>query len=189
MRKSQMLKSKKLILVTGLPGSGKSTFAKHLASSGVKVLAMGDVVREEASKRGVGRDINSMADFMVWLTKKYGEQYVARAICEKINRLEDEVIVVDGVRSFAEVKYFRARFEKVLLVAVVSSLEKRFDRLKARGRIDDPKTLDELKKRDETELSVGVGSVIKDADVTIANDGPLDDMKIKVKQVLDLLGN
>ncbi|MEM2841754.1 MAG: AAA family ATPase [Thermoproteota archaeon] len=189
MGKPQELKHKKLILITGLPGSGKSTFAKNLAVAGAKVLIMGDVVRDEALKRGISRDIKSMANFMVWLRKEHGEQYIAKAICDKVSQLDDELIVVDGVRSFAEVNYFRSKFEKVLLVAIVSSAEKRFSRLKARGRRDDPDTLEELKRRDETELLVGVGSVIEGADITVVNDGTLDEMKMKAKQVLDLVSN
>lgn len=183
---AQEPKRKKLILISGLPGSGKSTFAGYLASAGTKVLSMGDIVRDEALKRGIGSNISSMADFMIWLRKQRGEQYVAEVVSKKVEKFEDEVVVIDGVRSLAEVSYFKSKFGKVLLVAIVSSLQERFNRLRLRGRRDDPRTLDDLRMRDNTELSAGVGKVIESADIVITNDGTLDDMWLKAKQVLDV---
>ena len=38
--------------ISGLPGSGKSLVSESAAAKGAIIVSMGDIVREEAKKRG-----------------------------------------------------------------------------------------------------------------------------------------
>ena len=42
----------KLVVVTGMPGAGKSEVADTFRSANVPVIVMGDVIREEVRRRG-----------------------------------------------------------------------------------------------------------------------------------------
>jgi dephospho-CoA kinase len=175
---------KTLILLTGLPGSGKSTFAKQFACAGTKVLNMGDTIREEAARRGIGKDIHSTTSLMFQLRRQYGEDYVARATAKRIDEIQDKVIVVDGIRSPIEVDFFKKEYGNILLVALVSTPEERFARLKIRNRSDDPRTIQELAERDNAELNVGMLVAMNGADLIIANDLTEDKLFVKATEIL-----
>jgi len=42
-----------IFCITGMPGSGKSLVADAAKQLGFRVVSMGDVIREEAERRGV----------------------------------------------------------------------------------------------------------------------------------------
>jgi len=174
---------KVFICVTGMPGAGKSEVAKRLAEAlNAKLLNMGDVVREEAVKRGLSIDRSSLMNLAKSLREELGPSVVAEVLMSKIN--EDGVYVIDGVRSLHEVRKFNAG-GKVLLVAVHASPKTRYCRLSSRGREDDPKNWDEFVERDLKELKLGVGEVIALADVMLVNEG--EDLEGLVNRALEVI--
>ncbi len=68
---------------------------------------------------------------------------------------------------------------------VFASPATRFNRLKQRGRSDDPKNREMFDKRDLTELKVGIGSVIALADHILVNEGSKEDLFSKIDQLLE----
>ena len=44
---------RRLILITGMAGSGKTTLAQIMKQNGYRVLTMGDVIRSEVKLRGL----------------------------------------------------------------------------------------------------------------------------------------
>lgn len=161
----------KLILVTGMPGSGKSVVSGVARSLGLPVYIMGDVIREEARRRGLEPSGENLGRIAVELRATEGEGVVARRMLAK---LEEEVgsgiAVVEGLRSLAEYDYFRGN-AVTHLIAVHASPETRFARLSSRGRSDDPKSWEEFEERDRRELKMGIGSVIALAQSMLINEG------------------
>ncbi|MBO3832350.1 MAG: nucleoside monophosphate kinase [Candidatus Brockarchaeota archaeon] len=175
---------KQLILISGMPGSGKTTVAKLIGEHGFTVVSMGDAVREEAESRGVGRDIVSMSRFMVKLRKELGDDAVARLVEKKIEKSDSKIIVVDGLRSLREAEYFKSKGYFITRIAVLAPASLRYNRLSNRGRSDDPETLRELEERDRVELSVGIGEVLALSDVYIVNDVSLKELEEAVESKL-----
>lgn len=153
-----------------MPGSGKSLVASALKKLADIVISMGDVIREEALKRGVKLEPCSLMELARTLRRERGPDVIAREVVERIKGTKAKVVVVDGVRSLAEVDRFKDVGE-VYIVAVHSSPRTRFKRLLERGREGDPKTFDEFLYRDLAELELGLGPVIALADVMIVNEG------------------
>ncbi|MCS7138944.1 MAG: AAA family ATPase [Crenarchaeota archaeon] len=168
---------KHLILITGMPGSGKTTVAKIMGEKGFPVVSMGDAVREEAEIRGVGKNIIEMSRFMVELRKELGENAVAILVDKKIEKIESDIVIVDGVRSLKEVEYFKSKGYSITIVGVLSSTKLRYRRLSNRNRPDDSRILKELEERDMVEISVGVGGVIALSDVYVLNESSFEDLK------------
>ncbi|MCX8183949.1 MAG: nucleoside monophosphate kinase [Crenarchaeota archaeon] len=175
---------KQLILISGMPGSGKTTVAKLIGEHGFTVVSMGDAVREEAETRGIGGDIVSMSRFMVKLRKELGNDAVAKLVERKIEKSDSKIIVVDGLRSVREAEYFKSKGYFITRVAVLAPISLRYNRLSNRNRPDDPETLRELEERDRVELSVGLGEVLALSDVYIVNDGSLKDLEEAVESKL-----
>ena len=164
----------RIVAITGMPGAGKSTAAHALASLGWTRVVMGDVIREETKRRGLEPDAKNTGDVMKLLRKERGDSAVADLCLEAIARKGAERVVVDGIRSMAEVEAFRKK-ASVFLVAVDASPERRFELLKERGRRDDPATYEMFAARDRRELDVGIGRAIALADETVSNQHATSD--------------
>ena len=159
-----------IIAITGMPGAGKSTVAQALGGIGLRRIAMGDMIREETGRRGLPLDDKNMGMVMRELRGKYGAGAVAELCLRSIQSKEGEAaVVVDGIRSVAEVEIFRKAGE-VKLLAVLASPKRRFELLTARGRTDAPPDLESFRARDERELSIGIGNAIALADEAISNE-------------------
>jgi dephospho-CoA kinase len=159
----------RIVAVTGMPGAGKSTATKSLVAMGWKRVVMGDVIREETRRRGLEPDSKNTGEVMRRLREERGESAVADLCMEAVRRTGSDRVVVDGIRSMAEVEAFKKE-AKVLLVAVHASPSRRYVLLKERGRSDDPLTKDMFLKRDERELGVGIASAIALADEVVSNE-------------------
>ncbi len=182
----------KLICVVGMPGAGKSIVSKTLAEYfSTKVVLMGDVVRAEARRRGIGKDLKSMMKFAEELRKEYGKAAVAKLTINYLKNLKinQSTVIIDGVRSLDEIDEFRKHFKHVIIVAVHTSPKKRFQRLQRRGRPDDPKTWEEFQLRDKKELEFGIGNVIALADIMIVNeDKDVNELIKEVRTIASRLG-
>ena len=131
-------------------------------------MVMGDVIRAETKRRGLEPDAKNTGEIMKLLRKEKGESAVADLCLKEIAKADADRVVVDGIRSIAEVEAFR-KSASVLLVAVDASPERRFELLKERGRRDDPLTFEMFSERDRRELDVGIGKAIALADETVSN--------------------
>jgi dephospho-CoA kinase len=132
-------------------------------------MVMGDVIREETRRRGLEPDEKNTGRVMLELRDKYGPGAVAEVCLLPLKGTNEKVVIVDGIRSFAEVEVF-AREGKVKLLAIHASRDRRFKLLTERGRSDAPTTRASFDERDKRELSVGVGNAVALADECISNE-------------------
>jgi dephospho-CoA kinase len=175
----------RIVAITGMPGAGKSTAAKALVNAGWKRVVMGDVIRAETERRGLEPNSKNTGAVMKDLRREGGEAAVAELCLRTIEASGADDVVVDGIRSLAEVETFRKK-ATVLLVAVDASPMRRFELLKERGRSDDPLTKEMFEERDLRELGVGIGEAIALADETISNEhGSAVRLEAEMKELVD----
>ena len=115
---------------------------------------------------------------MLELREKNGAGAVAELIQPQIINSVSNVVVIDGVRSKAEIDVFK-KIGTVKILSVDSSADTRYKFLQERGRSDDPKTRDVFDKRDSREIGVGLGSSIALADESISNNNLTKDELIE----------
>jgi len=173
----------KLTLITGMPGSGKTTLADLLRERGYRVMTMGDVIRAEAERRGLTPSPATLGQVAQALREEGGESVIAERCCELLGEAPQPLQAIDGIRSMREVETFRKHFQ-TLLVAVHASPSTRFKRLKARGRSDDPQDPKVFHQRDARELGFGVGEAIALADIMLVNEGSVEDLHRSASQAL-----
>ena len=90
-----------------MPGAGKTTIAEGLKSKGFDKITMGDAVREEAKRRNIEPTGANLGKIMIELREKNGPGAVAELIKDGIQNSKSDVILVDGVRSLAEVNVLK----------------------------------------------------------------------------------
>jgi len=179
-----MTAEKLVVGLAGMPGAGKSVVVSAAKACGYGVVVMGDEVREEAKRRGLKPTPENLGRIMLELRRLEGESVIAKKCISKIQGKTENKIIVDGIRSLAEVEEFKKHFQKFVLVAVHASPETRFKRLFHRRRSDDPKNWRIFYERDMRELHVGLGNAIAMAEYIIVNNNSLTDAKRKAKEVL-----
>ena len=171
----------KAIAFTGMPGAGKTEAINVAKEMGIKVISMGDEVREEVIRRRLplSDEITGMvADEM---RKKYGADYWARKCIEKIR---DDFFVIDGIRSMEELEIFKSKIDDLILVAIHASQNTRYERLRRRKRYGDEISFEKFKERERRELGWGLGNVIAMADIVIINEGSLEEFREKIRKIL-----
>ena len=151
-----------------MPGSGKSTIVSALKSRGLEALNLGDGVRAEAKRRNIEPTGDNLGRLMLELREKNGLGAIASLLTEPIENSQSKVIVVDGVRSTAEIKVLK-NVGSVKLLSIEATSDTRYKFLSSRGRSDDPTTREKFEERDNREIDVGLGKSIAIADETISN--------------------
>jgi dephospho-CoA kinase len=180
-----ILNTDKLVIgLTGMPGAGKSLVVKSAQGENYAVVTMGDVIREETTKRGLELNPVNVGKVMLELRATGGENVVAEKCIPKLEAKQAPTVIIDGIRSYAEVEVFQRHFAKFTLIAVHAPPRIRFNRLANRGRSDDPKSWEVFHDRDIRELGVGIGKAIALSEYIIINDDSIDTLNERAKQIL-----
>ncbi|MBI3940568.1 MAG: AAA family ATPase [Acidobacteria bacterium] len=165
-----------IIGLTGRNAAGKGEVAAYLKDRGFQYYSLSDVIREflQRSHREITRETLIRAGNE--LRQAQGRSYLAEVVERRLR--EDRNYVVDSIRNPCEVLVFR-RNQHFVLFNVVADLEVRFQRMKARGRENDPGTLKEFRDFEARELSADEGAqqlqeVEKMADLILENNSSLE---------------
>ena len=129
----------KVIAFTGMPWSGKSEAVKIAQEKGFYVFRMGDFVWEEVKKRNMKLNSENVGIIANEMRHTYGNDIWAKKTLNKIKTLSNqEIVIVDGVRSIYELDYFKSYFnDDFLLVSINADDQIRHHRAVTRKREDD----------------------------------------------------
>ncbi|MCD6248562.1 MAG: flagellar hook-basal body complex protein FliE [Hadesarchaea archaeon] len=176
-----------VIGVVGLQGSGKTEVAKAISQFGIPRVRMGDIVLEEVRKRGLDLNEQTVGAIAEEIRKIEGAAAIAKRCAPLIRSLGrgKKGVVVDGIRSKAEVDEFREIFGKnFLLIAVKANERIRYERVRSRSRIDDATGPESFREKEKRELSWGLKQAMEAADFTLINEGTLEDLQRQVNKIL-----
>ena len=179
----------RIIGTVGLPGSGKGEAATVAREEGIPVVTMGDVIRAETRRRGLdpAEHHGSVAQA---LREEEGVTAIADRCVPAVRDAAEEdaegVVLVDGLRSMAEVERFQAAFgEDFLLLSIEAPFDLRAERLGSRGREATDTDREKLREREERELGFGMDELLANADLTIENTDSLDRFRERVRAVIE----
>lgn len=176
-----------IIGLTGKNGSGKGEVVKFLVERGFHALSLSDVIREEAQRSGEPVTRETLVKLGNRLRKEFGTGFLAEQVFSRLD--PEKNYVIDSIRNPAEVQVFRRRRD-FTLVYVQAPQKLRFERLRQRGRENDPRTFEEFSALEAKEASSAemnhqqLDPTISLAEVTLENGGPLKELQEKVKRLL-----
>lgn len=200
----------KIIGFVGMPGSGKSVASDVARNMGLKVVVMGDIIRQEAARLGIEPSDENLGSIGNILRAKEGPEAVARRTLEAAS--EEKIAVIDGLRSKVEADFFRANAEEFHLVEVIAPADARMKWIVSRGRSDDPgararsgerdskivascrdgrngnlNIAEAIERRECRELGWGMCEAMKEADLRLHNEGDLEEFRASVRKLLEKL--
>ena len=168
-----------------MPASGKTEAAIVAKELGVPIVAMGDIVREYTQDLGARIDEKNVGFVANKLREERGMDAIAKMCIPVIHRQKSDVVVIDGIRGFAEVLAYKSEFgEDFISIAIDASPELRYQRTKKRARSDDAMDYESFKTKDERELSWGLKEALDNADLRILNEGLLEEFQSLISNIL-----
>ena len=183
-----------VVTVVGLPGSGKSLAADMLKKRGFEVIELGDIWRELLKKNHISRfDPKGTREFTRKIRQKYGKDVYARYAFKKVQK-KRHLVAIMGIRSTYEMDYLKRHLDNIYTIALLAPMGMRFERLKTRGKPEDPKTLKDFKwlntrerrgfMKAPSEEKHGVMRIIRSADYVIANTSTVRKLEENLAGVL-----
>lgn len=179
-----------IIGLTGKNGSGKGEVADFLEKRGFSYHSLSDEIREEMKRRGIDITRENLIPFANELRNDHGPSYLAEKILQRLE--PDKNYIVDSIRNPFEVETLRKRSD-FHLVAIVADPKVRFERLKSRGRENDPTGYEKFLEIDAAEASnqdpsaQQIDRTIDMSDAIIENNEGMEELHDQTKQVLRVL--
>lgn len=170
-----------VVVLVGMPGSGKEIFVETAKAMGFHIIRMGDIVRQHAAASGLEMGDISVGGHADAERSRHGNEIWAIRTLEAMPRGD---VIIDGSRSLDELAHFKKHIENFTIVGIDAPRETRLERLLARGREDDPKEPGDFERREAREKGWGLQEAIESADVIITNNSTLDSFISECRRVL-----
>ena len=171
----------KLLVVTGMPGTGKEEFLSVARDMDISFIRMGDIVREYYPTRSEEDLELNLGEFATKERNKYGYDIWAKRALKKMS---GTMFLIDGCRSLDEVNAYKGLTDDVIIVGIHTPPSLRYERLVKRGRDDAPKSIDDFNQRDSREIGWGLAETLAMSDIMIPNDKSLNEFKQHSKEIL-----
>jgi len=177
-------KKKAIIALVGLPGAGKSEAAAFFGKKNLPIISFGKIINDYIDQQMLGHTEDVHKKVREELRVKHGKEALAILNKNKINDLlkVNNIIVIDGMRSWEEYLYLKKELKKVEIYILVLYANKqlRYHRSAKRGYRS--KLFGE--ERDINELiGTNMGPTIAFADFLVKNNFSMDDFHDKLEEV------
>lgn len=177
-----------IIGLTGRIASGKQVIVDYLIKKGFRYYTISNIIREEASKRGIAIERKNLQDLGNEVRNTDGPGAWTKRLIAKMEQGQNYVI--DGIRNPGEIIELR-KLKNFYLIAIDAPQKQRFERFIKRAKPSDPHTWEDflvIDKRDFGEDDLNgqqVGLCIKMNDFSINNSGYVEDFLRKFEEVFE----
>ncbi len=189
MEGEQLAGQKPLVIgIVGRKGSGKGEVAGILSNNGFELVEMGDILRGMMTARGIEVNEINVRKFVIDIRKEEGENVIAKETIKHVEESPAARKAIIGLRTPRELSFFRGRIPNFKTVAIIADDSTRFDRMRRRGKTDDPKTMEEfMAYKDGPEARFEIQEIIDGSDYKLFNTGTLEELRGDVKRLISLL--
>ncbi|MBT3293181.1 AAA family ATPase [Candidatus Peregrinibacteria bacterium] len=179
--------------LTGLMGSGKGEIVKMLQGRGFEYVSLSDMVRAEATSRGLENTRENLQNIGNELRSSGGAGVLGAKVRERIlGDSEGKNWVIDGIRNPVECLELR-ELEDFQMIGVHASDEILITRMLDRNRDGAQVTKEQLEERLKRGKGIGeppegqqVSKCLDMADFFVINEGSIEDLHKKVEHFIKL---
>jgi len=176
-----------IIGLTGKNGSGKGIVADYLKTGGFIYHSLSDIIRDEITKSGTEITRERLIAKGRELRSKGGPSVLAEKILEQLDI--DKNYVIDSIRNPAEVQALKRR-KDFQLFYIDADQKIRFERIKQRGRENDPQTFEKFVELENKELkskdpaAQQLENTAELADIVVENNESVRELENKIKDII-----
>ena len=174
-----------IIGLTGANASGKGEAAEYLKSKGFTYHSLSDMLRAEASLKGIEPSRENLIMLGNKLRREKGPSILAELAIKKIKDKRNHII--DSIRNPFEIKALR-QLKGFKLIGIEAPVETRFKRILNRNRAGDPVTLEDFIEKEKKEnisadTNQQLENCLKLADKIIINDSTIEEFHKKIDEI------
>lgn len=172
-------------LVSQMAG-GKETVKKYLEKSyQARSCRFSSIMRDILDRLYLDKSRDNIQKLSTSLRQVYGEDILALTITKEVNNIKAKIVVVDGVRRQADIKYLK-ELDNFYLIAIEAEAKIRYERLVMRAENigDSEKTYEQFLADHNKEADKQIPDVMKNADFTINNNGNLEELYQQIDKLV-----
>lgn len=182
-----MNKEKIVIGLAGKLACGKGTISDYLIKNyGAIMHRFSDSLREVLSIYDLSISRDNMQNLSTVLRQHFSEDILAKAMVKKAREAKNDIIVIDGVRRFTDVKNF-FKLRNFYFIFIETDQNKRYQRYIKRNENtgDAEMTFQDFQKKDSAESESQIDSLKDKAHFIIDNNGTFEELYQQVDKVLN----
>ncbi len=178
----------KIILVfSGLIASGKDVCKKYIEGKySADSFRFSNILRDALNRLGIQTSRENIIALSTWARQSFGEDLLAKAMARDVEKSESPLIIVDGARRLADIKYL-SELPGFHLISVDADPEIRYKRMVARnenpGEAD--KTYEDFLADHQKETEITIPEIMATAEFSLDNNGTLDDLYAQIDKILE----
>lgn len=179
--------SKIILASVGEIASGKGVFVDYIKEKfNSNSYKFSTPLRNILDRIGEEQSRENMQDLSTILRERFGQDLLAKIIVKDVQEDPQEVVLVDGVRRVADIKYLK-ELDGFYLINVQAKEKIRYERIKSRAENpgDKDKTWEEFQKDAQAETEVSIREVAKLANYTIKNNSSLEEYYQQIEKIID----
>lgn len=179
-------------IIIGLVGpiaSGKGVTKRYIEEKYQgKDCRFSSILRDILNRVNLPTSRENLQKISTVLRQSFGEDLLAKAISIDASRLEAGIVVIDGVRRMADIKYLR-ELPNFFLVKIDAEHTERHQRVIRRNENpgDDKKSFEDFVKDHEAEADREVPIVMEEAKYSIHNNGTIEELYTQIDNLIDEL--
>ncbi len=184
------MSTNKIILgFVGPIASGKGTVCQYLKETyNTDILRFSTMLRDVLNRFYIEQSRENMQVLSSSLRQIFGDDLMAKTIANDVNHSEATIIVLDGVRRQADIKYLR-ELPDFHLVEINADQKIRYERITKRGENSDDiqKTFEDFQADELKEAELQIKDVAKTAEFHLDNNGSKENLYKQIEDIIKRL--
>jgi dCMP deaminase len=180
-----------IIGITSFLAAGKDTIGKLLEEKGFERHSCSDYLREVAKEKNIEVTRDNLVKLGNELRRKYGTNILAEKLIERINNSNNNLFVIESIRTTKEIETFRSKLDDFALIFIDADPEIRYERAKERLKekehitsFEDFINSEKREMKNDDPFSQQLDACKEQADIIIKNNKDIDYLKKEISNTL-----
>jgi dephospho-CoA kinase len=181
-----MKKNTIIIGIVGEKGSGKGTLAGHFVQKFNAIsFRFSKILDDILHRLYVPNKRENQIKLVLSLRQDFGCDILASVLLNDIQKTDHELVIIDGIRYWDEVKIFR-KHPSFHLIAISADTKTRFDRIKNRGEKAGEREMsyEQFLEEEHKPTEVSILDIAETADFQIDNNHPMTDLEQHADEIM-----
>ncbi len=176
-----------IIGLVGEKGCGKGTFKDLLVEfvhdKKIAHVRFSDVLTETLKLWGIPVSRENLQKLSPTMVQAYGEGILTRAVRKRVEDIDADIVILDGVRWLSDAEMLR-QLPNNLLVYITADAKTRYERTKGRKEKagEENATWEKFLLEEQAETEKAIPLIGAFANHMIFNTGPLEELREEVKK-------